>query len=398
MRFVAAVAISCVVSVHCDVDETALLQSKTNSYLIKEEGDCKSGKCTPGTKRPQVTIPPKDSCSGFECKPGFHLKKKGKKECSGSKCRHGECCKKPKPKPPVTPKPCICTKIYDPVCVGTTTYSNECVAKCAGQSDFLVGACQKPTKAPTTCAGFECKPGFKLKKKGKKECSGSKCRHGECCKKRKPKPPITPKPCICPQIYDPVCAGTNTYGNKCEAKCAGHSDFLVGACQTPPKVPTTTPEALTEPPTRPPPQVVPAPGCGQFGVEVKEDCTNKAMFEWKKGGSGYVAPSYNPSLYAEDENWKTFEIQGTSSPWKGTCVAYVKTGGQSCSQWCGSKGLNCVKAMDDAHTQTGPLSAWLLTGGYPKTDCTTNPSGHGRQSQENNGCDQEWATQMCACE
>jgi len=58
MRFVVVIAISCVASVHCDMDEMALLQSKTNSYLIKEEGDCKSGKCTPGRKRPDVTAAP----------------------------------------------------------------------------------------------------------------------------------------------------------------------------------------------------------------------------------------------------------------------------------------------------------------------------------------------------
>jgi len=309
MRFFAAIALSCVASVHCDTDETALLQSKANSYLSKAEEDCKSGKCTPGTKRPEVMIPPKDSC-----------------------------------------------------------------------------------------AGFECKAGFKLKRKGKKECSGSKCRQGECCKKRKPKPPVTPKPCICPMIYKPVCAGTNTYSNECEAKCAGQSDFLVGACQKPTKVPTTTPEALTEPPTRPPPEVDPPAGCVQFGADVLEDCTNKAMFEWLNGHASYVAPTYNPSQYAEDTNWKTFEIQGTSSPWKGTCVAYVRTDGKSCSQWCATKELTCVMGMDDAHTQTGRLSAWLDTEGYPSTDCTTNPSDHGRQSTENGGCDQKWTTQMCACE
>jgi len=306
MRFFAAIALSCVASVHCDTDETALLQSKANSYLSKAEEDCKSGKCTPGTKRPEVTIPPKDSCAGFECKAGFKLKRKGKKECSGSKCRQRECCK--------------------------------------------------------------------------------------------PKPPVTPKPCICPMIYKPVCAGTNTYSNECEAKCAGQSNLLVGACQKPTKVPTTTPEALTEPPTRPPPEVDPPAGCVQFGVDVLEDCTNKAMFEWLNGHASYVAPTYNPSQYAEDTNWKTFEIQGTSSPWKGTCVAYVRTGGKSCSQWCATKDLTCVMGMDDAHTQTGQLSNWLDTEGYPSTDCTTNPSDHGRQSTENGGCDQKWTTQMCACE
>jgi len=180
-------------------------------------------------------------------------------------------------------------------------------------------------------------------------------------------------------------------------------DCLSGKCNPPTtkapttKAPTTTPEALTEPPTRPPPEVVPAPGCGQFGAEVQEDCTNKAMFESKQNIS-YIAPSYNPTLYDEDQNWKTFEIQGTSSPWKGSCVAYAYTGGKNCNTWCATRGLKCVQGMDDAHSQTGQLSEWLDTEGYPKTACTTNPSGHGRQSQKNNGCDQTWGTQMCACD
>lgn len=50
------------------------------------------------------------------------------------------------------------------------------------------------------------------------------------------KPPVceeSPKPdCYCILIYDPVCGCNNkTYGNACEAGCAGITEYKKGECK-----------------------------------------------------------------------------------------------------------------------------------------------------------------------
>ncbi|MBP9150973.1 MAG: hypothetical protein KBF73_01685 [Flavobacteriales bacterium] len=40
-----------------------------------------------------------------------------------------------------------------------------------------------------------------------------------------------PNACPCYEIYAPVCGCDNvTYGNDCQAECAGITDYTVGAC------------------------------------------------------------------------------------------------------------------------------------------------------------------------
>ena len=148
---------------------------------------------------------------------------------------------------------------------------------------------------------------------------------------------------------------------------------------------------------------------------MKADCTNKDMFEFNGSvGAAYTDPTYPPEEYGDDAGdagWRTFDSNEPKEGWhvdgRKDCVAYAGTNGKTCSRWCQeTQGMKCVRGMDDAHHQTRQLSRWLAKGGYHLTvktetktqgGCTILPKGHNRKSQKNNGCEQGWGTQICAC-
>jgi len=60
--------------------------------------------------------------------------------------------------------------------------------------------------------------------------------------------------------------------------------------------------------------------------------------------------------------------------------------------------MKCVGGMDDAHHQNLDLNAWQHDAGFPATKCTLFPGGHSRKKLDENGCKQNWKTQICACQ
>lgn len=102
-----------------------------------------------------------------------------------------------------------------------------------------------------------------------------------------------------------------------------------------------------------------------------EDCTNEDYFHIWRGDEleAFVEPTSVPGA---DLHWETMRVQ--SDGWQGTCVAVVNTLGGNCKDWCKARGLECVKAMADAHHQKEQLETFghrqhmyaLAKGAYPK--------------------------------
>ena len=51
-----------------------------------------------------------------------------------------------KPVSPLTVQPCLCMKIYQPVCAGGINYGNSCEAECNGHKKWADGNCQTQKK------------------------------------------------------------------------------------------------------------------------------------------------------------------------------------------------------------------------------------------------------------
>jgi len=143
--------------------------------------------------------------------------------------------------------------------------------------------------------------------------------------------------------------------------------------------------------------------CTWNSKEMMKDCTKKDFFVFKGDVNGkYEDPSYSADEYGNDTYWRTFSAESEEEKWNDHCVAYAKTGGRTCKQWCKDvQNMECTRGMDDAQHQTRQLSQWLMKKGYKMDSryggCTLLPSGHSRKVETDNGCNQGWGTQICAC-
>jgi hypothetical protein len=48
-----------------------------------------------------------------------------------------------KPVSPYTVQPCLCMKIFQPVCAAGVSYGNSCEAECNGHKTWTEGSCKK---------------------------------------------------------------------------------------------------------------------------------------------------------------------------------------------------------------------------------------------------------------
>eukprot|EP00035_Acanthoeca_spectabilis_P009358 m.166034 g.166034 ORF g.166034 m.166034 type:complete len:825 (-) comp14698_c0_seq2:123-2597(-) len=259
-----------------------------------------------------------------------------------------------------TPQPttCICPDIYRPVCAGGTTYANACEVRCAGHTDWVSGPC--PTRAPVAAPTQPptCAPGTPPVLCIARPCDVSPCPlapRGSTCvdnycggcnaewyapngtriEECTLAPTTAPSICICPDIYDPVCADGTTYSNRCQARCAGHQSWVNGPCRTLPPAsqptdcvcprvydpvcvdgqtysnacearcaghttwidgPCTTPPRPTRSPTRCLCTAVYNPVCAggrTYGNPCRADCAG--YVQWTDGPCRTAAPSDRPS-------------------------------------------------------------------------------------------------------
>ena len=147
------------------------------------------------------------------------------------------------------------------------------------------------------------------------------------------------------------------------------------------------------------------------GSKMKEDCTNKDFYVWHLTDDQVPDDMRLPSgVEVQDDafGWKIENVQEAVG-WSSSCVAFVQQpfkDKQSCSDWCGDHGLQCVKAMDDASGSGGQqaLQTWLQADGkMVLSQCTLGERWEAHKKANipgyltSRGCNFAANSQICAC-
>ncbi|GBF98280.1 hypothetical protein Rsub_10943 [Raphidocelis subcapitata] len=171
------------------------------------------------------------------------------------------------------PAGCSCPQDFAPVCsFDGRSFSNECVAKCAGVSVAYRGAC-RPSPAAQPCDCKTAKKAAVCANDGRQfvsfpseceaKCAGAgvvapgACSGDAIPQPPKPLPALQAVPCACPRIPHKVCGEDgHVYLNSCLAACNGTAVASEGACPPPGMVQAAAAAAAA------PAAEVPAPAAG----------------------------------------------------------------------------------------------------------------------------------------
>lgn len=132
---------------------------------------------------------------------------------------------------------CSCPDVLAPVCGDNgITYPNACIAECLGILNHTDGSCF-PTPEPCLCANIfapVCVNGQTFPNACLAQCAGFDSWIDGACNNF-PNDTLgwpTPPDCACPTVFAPVCANGQTFPNACLAQCAGFTEYTEGECST----------------------------------------------------------------------------------------------------------------------------------------------------------------------
>jgi hypothetical protein len=123
-------------------------------------------------------------------------------------------------------QPCACSRVFQPVCgKNGITFSNDCLARCAGTTVAAQGECKGEEDAADEEADVDEAEGDAEEEPTSGSVSGVRPAAGGAT-------PAGGAACACPRIFRQVCGrDARTYSSPCLAKCAGTTVAAEGPCK-----------------------------------------------------------------------------------------------------------------------------------------------------------------------